>query len=705
MTDTAAYGAWLRSCRRAAGLSQEELAEQAGLSVRAIRNFERGRIEHPHPGSLQRLADALALHGQARAEFFTAAGRGRSRAAAIATMPGEPMPQAGMWPVVPRQLPARVRQFAGRRSELAALTGLLDRAGTGAPAALVISAIGGTAGVGKTALAVHWAHQVAGRFRDGQLYVNLRGFAPSGPPMSPAEAIRGFLDAMGVPAERIPVGVDAQAGLYRSLLAGKQMLVVLDNARDTGQVRPLLPGSPGCLVVITSRSQLPGLVAAEGAQPVALDVLPEAEARELLARRLGTERVAAELDAVADLISLCGQLPLALAITAARAAAHPSFSLAGLAAELRDATARLDMLTAEDPTTSLAAVFSWSYDRLPGPAARMFRLLGLHPGADVPAPAAASMIDVPIAQARDLLGELARASLLAEHVPGRYDFHDLMRVYAVQQAEAHESAQTRRHALTRLFDYYLAATDAAMSTLAPGDRHRWPKVSMPETCPPRGTLQAARTWLDTERGTLVAIARYAADHGWPGHTTRLAVILFRYLGHGAYYSDILAINAAALHAAQLIGDRAAQADALRSRCGVDYWQGRYESAGEQLCKALAIYRELGDRYGQARTLNNLGLVLWRQGSYQQAISHHQQALALSLQAADKFGQALASDGLCLALCQQGHYQQAADHAQRALTIYSELDDPSAQARALHNLGMVLSGRAGSTRLPTATRGP
>jgi len=285
--------------------------------------------------------------------------------------PGAPAAQPGpddgaaMWaPVVPRQLPVAARHFAGRAGALTALAGLAAEAGgtDGTSRAMVIAVIEGTAGIGKTALAVHFAHQAARDFPDGQLYVNLRGFDPAGPPMTPGEAIRIFLDALGVPAAQLPASLDAQTGLYRSLLAGRRMLVLLDNARDAGQVRPLLPAGPGCLVLVTSRSQLTGLAAAEGARPMALDLLTGGEAHELLAARLGDERLAAEPAAVQELIGLCARLPLALAIAAARAASQPALPLAALAAELRDAGGRLDALDVGDTAASVRAVFSWSYE-------------------------------------------------------------------------------------------------------------------------------------------------------------------------------------------------------------------------------------------------------------------------------------------------------------------------------------------------------
>jgi NB-ARC domain len=326
--------------------------------------------------------------------------------------------------VVPRQLPAAPAHFAGRQRELSSLTGWLD-AGTAA-GQTVILAIGGTAGVGKTALALHWAHQVQHRFPDGQLYVNLRGFDASPAPVAPADAISVLLESLDMPTDRIPQRLDAQTGLYRSLLTGRRMLIVLDNARDEAQVRPLLPGAPTCVTLVTGRGQLAGLVATEGARPLTLDVLSETESRQLLASHLGAERVAAEAAEAAELAALCARLPLALAITAARAALRPAFPLASLIAGLRDIRQRLDWLDAGDQAADLRAVFSWSYRLLGEPAARMFRLLGAHPGPDISQAAAASLAAVCGPEARAALGELTRANLLQEQAPGRFALHDLL---------------------------------------------------------------------------------------------------------------------------------------------------------------------------------------------------------------------------------------------------------------------------------------
>jgi hypothetical protein len=331
-------------------------------------------------------------------------------------------------PVVPAQLPAAVAGFTGRAAELARLDLLLAGAQAQASTAVVISAVPGMAGVGKTALAVHWAHRVADLFPDGQLYVNLRGFDPGGRVLEPAVAVRGFLDALGVLPERIPPELHAQTALYRSLLARRRVLVVLDNARDADHARPLLPGAPPAFAVVTSRNQLTGLVA-DGAHPLALDLLTHAEAHDLLEQRLGTVRVAAEPEAVEQIINACAALPLALSIAGALAT-RSDFALAELAGELADAAGRLEALDAGDRLTQVRAVFSWSYTTLGADAARLFRLLGLHPGPNVTVAAAASLAGRDRAQARRLLSELTRASLLTEHLPGRYALHDLLAAYA-----------------------------------------------------------------------------------------------------------------------------------------------------------------------------------------------------------------------------------------------------------------------------------
>jgi hypothetical protein len=397
-------------------------------------------------------------------------------------------------------------------------------------------------------LAVRFAHQVADRFPDGQLYVNLQGFGPSGPPVTPDTALRGFLGALGMAPEAIPADAGNQAALYRTLLAGKQMLILLDNARDEAQVRPLLPGVPGCLVIVTSRSELTGLAAAEGACPLPLDVLTEEDAANLLARRLGRDRLVREPGAAEELASLCSGLPLALAIVATRAAARPGLALADLAVELLNAQSRLDALETGDPATSVRAVFSWSYQQLSEPAARIFRLAGLHPGPSITTHAAASLAGIPAGHARRLLTELTRANLLIEHAVGRYTFHDLLRAYAADLASMSDGTDDPRVALTRLFDHYVATAAAAMDRLHPAE----PRPRIPPTPFPAADLvtpQEALSWLDAERPALVAVSIHAATEGWPRHAMDLSGILYSYL-QGGYPIESMAVHGSARDAAR-----------------------------------------------------------------------------------------------------------------------------------------------------------
>ncbi|NUS83500.1 MAG: hypothetical protein HOY75_12325 [Streptomyces sp.] len=384
--------------------------------------------------------------------------------------------------LVPRQLPPDVPLFVGRSEQLAYLDGLLAATAT----TTVAAAIGGGPGVGKTSFAVHWAHRVHDRFPDGQLYVSLRQGGPDAPALDPAEAAATVLEAFGVPAPRIPAGRAARLGLYRSVLAGRRVLIVLDDAQDADQVRPLLPGVPGCLVVVTSRTRLVGLVAAEGAWPVTLDLLSAREAREFLAHRLGAARVAAEPEAAGQLGEMCARLPLALAVVAARAATCPHFPLGAVVEELRDACVGLDALDSGDPATDLRAAFARSYRSLSPPAARLFRLLGIHPGPDITPAIAAGLLGEPVRRARALLAELSRAHLMTEDAPGRYRGHDLLRAYALELTLVHDTDEDRRAALHRLLAHPPhPAHRAARPLPAPTEPPR-PAVPSPRLLPPVG---------------------------------------------------------------------------------------------------------------------------------------------------------------------------------------------------------------------------
>jgi DNA-binding SARP family transcriptional activator/tetratricopeptide (TPR) repeat protein len=588
--------------------------------------------------------------------------------------------------VTPRELPSAVPGFTGRSAELRALTGLLDRSGTQGAEPIVITAIGGTAGVGKTALALQWAHQVAPKFVDGQLYVNLRGFGPSGTPVASGEAIRGFLDALGVAPDRVPASFDAQTGLYR-LVAGKRVLIVLDNAGDVDQVRPLLPGSPGCLVLITSRTRLTGLTAREGAHLLSLDVLTEAEARQMLMLRLGGDRAAAEPGAVSEITSLCARLPLALAIAAARAADRPRFPLAELAAELRGAHSRLDALDAGDPAASVRAVFSWSIWQLSSAAARMFRLLGLHPGPDISAPAAASLADVPRAWARQCLGELTRAHLLTEHVPGRYAFHDLLRVYAAEQAQTTDSESDREAATSRMLGHYLHTAHTAALLLRPS------RETISPAPPRRGVTpeqpidhQQAVAWFEAERNVLLAVSAVAANAGFDVHAWQIPWAMADFLSWRGYWLEQVAIQRTAVAATTRLGDVAGQAESRRLLANSCARLADYDEARAHLAACLELYQQIGDRAGQARTHQSLSLTNERQGHLDAAIRHAGEALSLFRAIGHQAGQARSLNNIGYCLVQLGNYQQARSCCQQALSLWRKIGDRNDEATTLDSLG-------------------
>jgi DNA-binding SARP family transcriptional activator len=584
----------------------------------------------------------------------------------------------------PAQLPPDMYGFAGRDNELHQLDGLLAAAGDRSTA-VVIFAVSGTAGVGKTALAVHWAHRVRDKAADGQLYVNLQGFDPTGSPVTPAEAVRGFLDAFEVPLERIPARFEAQVGLYRSLLAGRRVLVVLDNARDAEQVRPLLPGAPGCLAVVTSRNQLSGLVA-EGAHPLTLDLLDAADARELLAHRLGARRVAAEPHAVDEIITLCARLPLALAIVAARAATHPGFDLAALAGELREARGRLDEFAGTDPATDARAVFSWSYLQLSPAAARLFRLLALHPGPDVATPAAASLASVPARQVRPLLVELARAHLVAEHLPGRYTFHDLLRAYATELAHTQHADAERRAALHRLLDHYVHSAYRADTLLNP---HRDDPTTLAPPPPGVGPEQMADhgqalAWFVAEHSVLSTVVRQTA--GFDADVWQLAWTLMRFFAYQGHWHDLVDALSVALDAARRLGDPLRQAFAHRFLGCAYVHLVRYDDARTHLQDALTLYRGAGDNIGEAHAHRHYAWMLERQDRYREALPHAQRALDLFRVAGHRAGQARAQNAIGWFHALLGDFEEALSYCQQALELQKELGDRFGQAETWDSLG-------------------
>jgi pentatricopeptide repeat protein len=599
-------------------------------------------------------------------------------------------------PVTPRNLPAPAPHFTGRGNELAALSKLLDQVdhtGRTTPATLVISAIGGSAGVGKTALAVNWAHQVAGAFPGGQLYVNLRGYDP-GDPVSPSEALAGLLRMLGVPAHGIPAQEDERVAAYRSLLAGRRTLVLLDNARSVEQVRPLLPGSPACVVVVTSRDSLAGLVARDGAQRLELDLLSSADAVGLLRALIGA-RADADPSATNALADRCCRLPLALRVAAELATSRPGASLALLASELADQHRRLDLLEAGgDVQTAVRAVFSWSYRHLDADLARAFRLLGLYPGPDLDTYAAAALAGITCQHASAVLGQLTRAHLMQQPRSGCYSMHDLLRVYAGELAGQHDSAQQRQGALTRLLDHHLHTAAVAMDVLYPAERGRRPPSPSPAASAPQLTSPAeARDWLDSQQARLVAATAYAAVNGWPGHACRLSSVLFRYLETGGHVQAGITVHGHAQQAARDAGDRAAEASALTHLGIVSWGQGHYQQAAGHLSQALAVFRATGDRLGAARALGNLALVDLEQGRYPRAADRLQEALTLYRDTGDQLGEARALSDLARIDVEQGHYQQAVRQYRQALRLFRAAGDISGEARTLGNLGDIAMQQA------------
>jgi tetratricopeptide (TPR) repeat protein len=595
--------------------------------------------------------------------------------------------------VAPAQLPADVDNFTGRAQELAELDRLWAGTAKHAGAAgeestvAVISVVSGTAGVGKTALTLRWAHRVQGEYPDGQLYVNLRGCDPD-QPMSAGDALAGFLRALGLAGQEIPLEVDERAAAYRSLLNRRRVLVVLDNAATVEQVRPLLPGTASCLVVVTSRDSLTGLVARHGARRLDLDPLPPEDAVALLRALIGG-RIDAEPEAAVTLAEQCVRLPLALRVAAELASGRPGASLAELVTELGDEHRRLELLDAGgDPRTAVRGVFSWSYQHLPADAARMFRLIGLHPGPDLDPYAAAILADITLNRAQHLLDLLVRGHLIQLTRSTRHSMHDLLRAYATYLAAEEDPELERRAALTRLFDHYLRTAAAAVETLVPTSPDRPPPRIMPEITPTPLITDptTARAWLDAERATLVTVTAYTAVHGWPGHTTRLATTLYCYLENGGHYLDALAILTHACHAARHTSDPSAEARTLTNLGLIYFWQARYQQAAEHHQQALALCREIGDRAGEADALTRLGLVYQQQGSYQQATEHHQQALALFREIEHRDGEANVLDDIGVAYWHQGRYGQAVEHLEQALVLFREMSHRIGEAHTLVVLG-------------------
>jgi DNA-binding SARP family transcriptional activator/tetratricopeptide (TPR) repeat protein len=694
----------------------------AGRPSEALGQYERIR---------QHLRDELGLDPGPELNALHRAVLRHDLAAVTGRALADPPPAPGQAPrQVPAQLPADVATFTGRVRELDELDHILaevDRS-----TAPVIAFLTGTAGVGKTALAVHWGHLVRQRFPDGQLYMDLRGYDPE-QPVPPADALAAFLTALAPGGPEIPLGVEERAARYRTEIAGRRMLVVLDNVATVDQVRPLLPGTSSCLVVVTSRDSLAGLVALHGARRVILDLLPAPDAITLLRRLIG-DRVDAEPAAAAALADRCVRLPLPLRLAAELAVSRPSAALSDLVAELHERQRALDLLSGSgDRRAAVRAVFSWSVQQLSPDAARAFVLLGAHPAPTFDAYALAALSGGDLPAVRRLLHALARAHLVHPVGPDRYGMHDLLRAYAANLATDPAGRPFPIDvdvfaALDRVHDYYLGTAAIAMERLYPGESARRPSVPPPATPTPDLTDQlAARTWLDTELSSLEAVAAHGAAHGWPAHTVRLSAVLFRYLD-GARETAGLNIHGHARFAAHAIGDRAGEAGALNGLGGMHMMAGRHAAAVEHLQLAFDLYRAEDDRLGQARALGNIGMVEERTGRYGDAARHLEAALtrvgqlgdptieahlltrlgamevrlgradsaqdhldrALSRhrQAGHRFGEAWALTGLGELEADAGRLDRAADLHRQALTLFNQLGHRNSEAWAMDGLGKV-----------------
>ncbi|HYN95324.1 MAG TPA: BTAD domain-containing putative transcriptional regulator [Pilimelia sp.] len=584
--------------------------------------------------------------------------------------------------LVPAQLPVDVAHFVGRTRHLKELDELLANDAT-----VGICVVAGMAGVGKTTLAVHWAHGVTVRFPDGQLYLNLRGHGPDGSAMTAGEALHGLLSALGVPPAGMPTGIDAQAGLYRSLVAGRRLLIVLDNACSVGQVAPLLPGAPGSLVLVTSRGQLVDLVAGGAARLLILHPLPIGEAQQLLTQRLGQDRTTAEPGAVREIIRQCAGLPLALAIVAARATTRPTFPLRAVADGLAEPGRGLDVFANGGSTVDVRATFSWSYGQLSADAARLFRWLGLHFGPDLTAPAAASLAGEPVRQVRLALAELTAANLTTEIVPGRYGAHDLLRAYAAELVQVEVDEAGRLAATRRLLDHYLLSAYRADRSLY---EHRHPITPLapgpgvdPE--PPDGRDEAF-AWFTAEHPVLLAAVRGAVAAGLDEHAWQLGWALATFHDFRGDGEDWAATQRLALAAAQRLGDPVGQAHGHRGLGRANLRLGRAAEALSHLRSALDRFADLDDPVGQARTQLDLAWSAEVDDDHGRTLHHYQRALDHFRAAGHLPGQADAMIGIGRNATLLGEHDLGLAICRQAVELSQRTDQRHSEARAWDGLG-------------------
>ncbi|MFI0821710.1 ATP-binding protein [Streptomyces sp. NPDC021098] len=593
----------------------------------------------------------------------------------------------------PRQLPGDVRGFVNRGQELGRLDAILadERGDTGEDLSVSVCVLAGTAGVGKTSLALRWAHRAKDRFPDGQLYVNLRGYDP-GAPVTPQEVLHRFLSALGVPAAAIPADPEAGAAHFRSLLAGRRMLVILDNAATVGQVRPLLPGTVGCLVIVTSRSRLSGLAVRDGAHTLTLGTLDESEAIALLSVVTAAHRPQDDRDQLVELARLCARLPLALRIAAERAASRPRMGLDDLIRDLRDESALWDALSVGDDEEAEAVrtVFAWSYRALPAEAARLFRLLGLHPGAEFGTGAATALDGgAGTGRVRHLLDVLAGAHLLEQTGPDRYEFHDLLRAYAADQARHEESAEGREAALRRVLLWYLHSADAAQTWINPQEAHiPLEPLSAGVTAASFPDYDEAMRWYEAERGNLLAATRAAEDAGLDVIAWQLPAVLRSVHMLLNPFEEWLAMSRIGLGAARRVGDRTAEAELLESLGMACTQSHRLAEAAEYHQGALAARRETGDRLGQALSLNDIGLIHLRGRRLEAAKEHFEQAATLFRELEAAHWEAVVLSNLAEVTYELAQLDEASDFVHRALEAHRELGNQGGEGNALRILSAV-----------------
>jgi tetratricopeptide (TPR) repeat protein/transcriptional regulator with XRE-family HTH domain len=662
------FAGLLRRLRTEARLTQEELAEASGVSLRSVSDLERGRVTVPQKDTIRLLADALRLIGPVRAEFVAVA-RGRAVPGGIAA--------------ATRTLPRDIGSFTGRHQELHELVNAAANAGGVGG----IHAIGGMAGVGKTAFAVHAAYRLADRFPGGQIFLPLHGHTPGLQPVDPEDALASLLLTAGVAPSRIPPGVEARMALWRDRLAERQLLLILDDAVGSEQVLPLLPGSGGSVVLITSRRHLSAL---EGATAISLDTLPPDEAAGLLVQLAGRAGLSPGDAAVAKITRLCGYLPLAIGMMARQLRHHPAWSAIGRAAELAAARDRLGLMATEN--LSVAAAFDLSYVDLTADRQRLFRLLGLHPGTEFDGYAAAALGQTGLAAARRGLEDLYDQYLLIEQASGRYRMHDLIREHARGLAARDDSGRERDQATAPLLDYYQHVAARANALIS---RHTRPVAAsadfpIPATVPALDGQEQALAWAQAERASLLACLDHAADTGQHGRVIALTAGIAALLQRDGPWADAITRHTAALAAALDLGDPLGQANALADLAEMRQLAGDYPDAAQALEEALGIYRDLGDRLGQANSLQYLGVVWRTTGDYPATVKALEQALGIYRDLGDRLGQANSLFHLGIVRRGMSDFPATSQALEQALDIYRDLGNRLGQANSRNELGIVLT---------------